>query len=81
MRDAYQIDFGPLMRVGVVQQVPAARFDKIASHFDVVMGEIEEKQLETVKRFGSRIQSEFRQFADKPGNFHFGLNVYLILSN
>ena len=69
------------MRVGMMEQVSAARFNEIARHFNVVMGEIQQEHFETVQGVGTRVKSEFAQFANETHDFHFGFNIDLILIN
>ena len=75
----YQVDFGALVRVGVVEEVAPARFNQIARHFDVVVGEIQQEHFETEQSVGARVQAELGQLADESDDFHFRLDVDLIL--
>ena len=67
------------MRVRVMEQKAPACFKQVATHFDVVMGEIEQEHFEAHQGFRPRVHSEFRQLTDEPDNLHFGLNVDLVL--
>jgi hypothetical protein len=75
----FQINFGALVRIRVMEQIPSASFNKIAGHLNVMMGEIKQEEFEAVQGLGSRVQSEFGQLADETSDFHFGLDVYLVL--
>ena len=75
----YQIDFGSLMRIWMVEQEATTRLKQVACHFYVVMGKIEQKLFEALQCVRSRIHPKFCKFTDKANNFHFGLDVNLIL--
>jgi len=79
--DIYQVNFGALVRVGVVEEVAPARLNQVARHFDVVVGEIQQEHLEAVQGISARVQAELGQLADEAYNLHFRLDINLILVN
>lgn len=79
MNRTYQVDFSALVRVGMVEEVASARFNQIARHFDVVVSEVQQQHLETVESVGARVQAKLGQLTDETDDFHFGLDVDLVL--
>ena len=79
MNRTYQVDFSALVRVGMVEEVASARFNQIARHFDVVVSEVQQQHLETVQSVGARVQAKLGQLTDETDDFHFGLDVDLVL--
>lgn len=44
----YQIDFRPLVRLWAVKEKATTCFDQMTSHFNIVMGKIEQKLFKTL---------------------------------
>ena len=63
----------------MMKQETATRFNQVAAHLDVMMGEIEQEHFKALKRFSSGIHVELGQLTDKANYLHFGFNIDLIL--
>lgn len=63
----------------MMKQKATTCFNQMTSHFNVVMGKIEQELLEALQSIRSWVHAEFRQFTDETNDLHFGFDVYLIL--
>ena len=63
----------------MMKQETATRFNQVAAHLDIMMGEIEQEHFKALKRFSSGIHVELGQLTDEANYLHFGFNIDLIL--
>ena len=77
----YQVDFCALVGIWLVKQETPARLKQMTRHFNVMMGKVQQKLFETLQCICAWVHAKFRQLAYKANNFHFCLDINLILNN
>lgn len=73
-----QIHARPQPRVLAIVQIHSADFQKRASHFDVMMNEIAQQELQAHESFEARVQREFHHLSDVPNGFNLRFDVDLV---